>query len=161
MGLDLQDLMEKLLYVAQTLSDETFDMVIIDEAAQALEATCWIPILKGRRLVLAGDHKQLAPTIKSSKAATMGLGTTLFDRLMSRMGPSRSRMLTVQYRMHATICGWASHEMYEDALTPAESVASREIAGLEYVTGEGVSRRVDAFLGGSWLISPGVQVRKI
>jgi ATP-dependent RNA/DNA helicase IGHMBP2 len=65
---------------AQVLREEEFDMAVIDEAAQALEASCWIPILKAGRLVLAGDHKQLAPTIKSHKAAAMGLGTTLFDR---------------------------------------------------------------------------------
>ncbi|CAN0475040.1 unnamed protein product, partial [Laminaria digitata] len=51
-----------------SLKDEEFDLIVIDEAAQALEAACWIPILKGRRLVLAGDHKQLAPTVKSRKA---------------------------------------------------------------------------------------------
>ncbi|CAM9714597.1 unnamed protein product [Ectocarpus sp. 13 AM-2016] len=51
-----------------SLREEEFDLVVIDEAAQALEAACWIPILKGRRLVLAGDHKQLAPTVKSRKA---------------------------------------------------------------------------------------------
>ncbi|CAM9847689.1 unnamed protein product, partial [Hapterophycus canaliculatus] len=51
-----------------SLREEEFDLVVIDEAAQALEAACWIPILKGKRLVLAGDHKQLAPTVKSRKA---------------------------------------------------------------------------------------------
>ncbi|CAN0509548.1 unnamed protein product, partial [Ectocarpus sp. 12 AP-2014] len=53
-----------------SLREEEFDLVVIDEAAQALEAACWIPILKGKRLVLAGDHKQLAPTVKSRKAET-------------------------------------------------------------------------------------------
>ena len=83
----------------QVLRDEEFDLTVIDEAAQALEASCWIPILKSKRLVLAGDHKQLAPTIKSDKASGMGLGITLFDRLMARLGPTHSRMLTEQYRM--------------------------------------------------------------
>ena len=49
-------------------SYKPFDLVVINEEAQALEASCWIPILRGKRLVLAGDHKQLPPTIKSSNA---------------------------------------------------------------------------------------------
>lgn len=119
----------------QVLSEEVFDMVVIDEAAQALEASCWIPLLKGPRLVLAGDHKQLAPTIKSVKAERMGLGLTLFDRLMKRLGESHSRMLNVQYRMHHVICDWASQAMYNGALVAAESVAQRLVSGLPYVSG--------------------------
>jgi ATP-dependent RNA/DNA helicase IGHMBP2 len=59
-----------------------FDVVVIDECAQSLEVSCWIPILKGRRLVVAGDHKQLPPTIKSHKAEQEGLGQTLFERIV-------------------------------------------------------------------------------
>lgn len=117
------------------MKEEEFDVAVIDEAAQALETSCFIPLLKAPRLVLAGDHKQLAPTIKSVKAEQMGLGTTLFDRLMKRMGATHSRMLNVQYRMHRTICQWASDAMYGGALVPAEAVAERRVSDLPYVSG--------------------------
>jgi len=121
--------------MSKLLRDEVFDLAVIDEAAQAMEASCFIPVLRSRRLVLAGDHKQLAPTIKSAKALKMGLGVTLFDRLMARLGGSHARMLNIQYRMHAAICGWASQEMYGGELVPAEGVAHRLLSGLDYVTG--------------------------
>jgi AAA domain/R3H domain len=110
-----------------------FDLVIIDEAAQALEAACWIPALLGKRLVLAGDHKQLPPTIKSAAAAAAGLGLTLFDRLLCAHGSGISRMLCVQYRMHADICGWASAAMYSGQLVPSAGAAGRTLSDLAHV----------------------------
>ncbi|KAK3245623.1 hypothetical protein CYMTET_44820, partial [Cymbomonas tetramitiformis] len=83
--------------------EAAFDLVVIDEAAQALEVSCWIPMLRGRRVVLAGDHKQLAPTITSAEAAKRGLGLTLFDRVVGMYGASCTRMLNVQYRMNQEI----------------------------------------------------------
>jgi len=69
-----------------------FDLVVIDEAAQALEASCWIPILRGKRLVLAGDHRQLPPTIKSRNSeVTRKLGKTLFHKIMKRDDNGKSR----------------------------------------------------------------------
>ena len=65
--------------------------ITIHPPKQALEAACWIPLLKAPRAVLAGDHKQLAPTVKSTKAEKMGLGLTLFDRLMAYVGETRAR----------------------------------------------------------------------
>ncbi|CAB9510418.1 polymerase alpha-associated DNA helicase A [Seminavis robusta] len=123
-----------------------FDLVIIDEAAQALEASCWIPILKGRKLVLAGDHCQLPPTImcKHSKVQA-GLGKTLFERLMKLYGddgkkkaeqeekrqpPKVSRMLKIQYRMHEKISNWASEASYHGELLTHESVRHRTIGQL-------------------------------
>ena len=106
------------------LKDSTFDLVIIDEAAQSLEAACWIPTLKGSRLVLAGDHKQLPPTIKNHKAMKGGLGVTLFERVIEKR-PDLSIMLTEQYRMHRDINDWASENMYNSALVPHPLVADR------------------------------------
>ena len=120
----------------RVLRDEVFDMVVIDESAQALEAACWIPMLKAPRVVLAGDHKQLAPTIKSNKASKMGLGTTLFDRLMAQLGTTHAQMLTVQYRMHADICAWASAAMYGGLLRADASVAGHTLADLKPAGGE-------------------------
>jgi len=117
---------------------ESFDLVVIDEAAQALEASCWIPILKGKRVVLAGDHCQLPPTIKSHKAQAAGLGRTMFERLMELYGddktpnqPQISRMLSVQYRMHEQIANWASQAMYHGKLQTHESVQKRTLSQLE------------------------------
>jgi DNA polymerase alpha-associated DNA helicase A len=92
------------------LRDEEFDVVIIDEASQALEAQCWVPLLRAKKVVLAGDHLQLPPTIKSLTSKTkpksqekekdteeitkgMTLEKTLFDRLLALHGPGIKRML--------------------------------------------------------------------
>ncbi|KAL7546716.1 hypothetical protein ACHAWF_010043 [Thalassiosira exigua] len=115
-----------------------FDLVVIDEAAQALEASCWISLLKGKRAVLAGDHKQLPPTIKCSKVQRE-LGTTLFERLMFAFDKSKdtsctsSKMLEVQYRMHQSISDWASNAMYGGKLISHESVKGRKLSDLPLV----------------------------
>jgi DNA polymerase alpha-associated DNA helicase A len=101
---------------SRQLNNMTFDCVIIDEAAQALEAVCWIPILKSsKKLILAGDHLQLPPTIKSSneelppalkkdkKSSPQTLEVTLFDRLLKAYGKDVKRLLNVQYRMHEKV----------------------------------------------------------
>ena len=105
----------------------SFETVFIDEAAQALEPGCWIPIAKGQRLVLAGDHHQLPPTVKSEKAAREGLRETLFEKCIQRQ-PNTARMLTTQYRMHEQIMGFSSDKFYGGQLVPHASVRH---AGLE------------------------------
>jgi len=107
-----------------------FDLVVVDEAAQALEAATWIPLLKGRRAVLAGDHLQLPPTIVSDAAARGGLAKTLFEKLAHAHRESIVRMLTVQYRMHETIMRWSSDGLYEGRLTAAPAVATHRLADL-------------------------------
>ncbi|CAL8356453.1 unnamed protein product [Lota lota] len=99
-----------------------FDWVVIDECAQALESSCWIALLNARKCILAGDYKQLPPTIKSQTAASKGLSVSLMERLIQRFGDSVVRMLTVQYRMHRSIMDWASREMYQGRLTAHSSV---------------------------------------
>jgi ATP-dependent RNA/DNA helicase IGHMBP2 len=112
---------------------EPFDVVVIDEAAQAMEPACWIAMLKGRRVVLAGDHMQLPPTITSVAAAKAGLGKTLLDRVVAMFGDSATRMLQVQYRMHEAIMGFSSHELYTDKLVADESVRHHLLRDLERV----------------------------
>ncbi|XP_038619951.1 DNA-binding protein SMUBP-2 [Tachyglossus aculeatus] len=112
------------------LPDDYFDLVVIDECAQALEAGCWIPLLRARKCVLAGDHQQLPPTILSHKAATQGLAVSLMERLVEERGDRVVRMLTVQYRMHQAIMRWASQEMYDDRLTAHPSVAGHLLRDL-------------------------------
>ncbi|KAF9879902.1 hypothetical protein CkaCkLH20_02713 [Colletotrichum karsti] len=128
------------------LRDQQFDVVIIDEASQALEAQCWVPLLSAKKAVCAGDHLQLPPTIKSlnskvKKAPAEGgekqikgmtLETTLFDRLLALHGSSIKRMLTTQYRMHEKIMRFPSDELYEGRLMAAEAVKERLLKDLPY-----------------------------
>lgn len=124
------------------LRNDEFDVVIIDEASQALEAQCWVPLLSAKKAVCAGDHLQLPPTIKSlnsktkpkSKDVPKGatLETTLFDRLLALHGPSIKRMLTTQYRMHDAIMRFPSDELYESKLIAADSVKDRLLKDLPY-----------------------------
>ncbi|XP_070687489.1 DNA-binding protein SMUBP-2 isoform X1 [Pempheris klunzingeri] len=104
------------------LPAEHFDWVVIDECAQALESSCWIALLKARKCILAGDYKQLPPTIKSQTAASKGLSLSLMERLIQIYGDSVVRMLTVQYRMNSAIMDWASKEMYQGRLRAHSSV---------------------------------------
>ncbi len=109
----------------------SFETVFIDEAAQALEPGCWIPIAKGERVILAGDHHQLPPTVKSEKAATGGLRETLFEKCIKRQ-PATARMLSVQYRMHEQIMMFSSEQFYGGQLEAHPSVRH---AGLDAYDG--------------------------
>ncbi|KAF8062300.1 P-loop containing nucleoside triphosphate hydrolase protein [Lyophyllum atratum] len=132
------------------LWNHDFDVLIIDEATQALEAVCWIPIFKAKKLILAGDPMQLPPTIlsinddrkrkakddaaksKRDRASPKirqpvlepprTLETTLFDRLEKMYGSSIKRMLNIQYRMHSQICAFPSKVLYSSKLTSYTSV---------------------------------------
>ncbi|XP_036115835.1 DNA-binding protein SMUBP-2 [Molossus molossus] len=112
------------------LPDGYFDMVVIDECAQALEASCWVPLLRAGKCVLAGDHRQLPPTIVSAKAALAGLSLSLMERLAEGFGVGSVRALTVQYRMHRAIMQWASQALYHGQLTAHPSVAERLLRDL-------------------------------
>jgi predicted DNA helicase len=98
-----------------------FTSVFIDEAAQALEPACWIPILKSERVIFAGDHCQLPPTIKSNEASRAGLSTTLFEKCIERQ-PHTAVMLKTQYRMHEDIMRFPSEFFYNNELVADESV---------------------------------------
>ena len=103
------------------LRGRKFKTSFIDEAAQALEAATWIPILRSSRVVFAGDHQQLPPTIKSVEAARLGLSKTLFEKGIERQ-PQQSAMLKVQYRMHQDIMNFSSAYFYKNELIAHESV---------------------------------------
>lgn len=116
---------------SEHLFERPFDRVVLDEAAQAIEAACWIPMFRGKRVVLAGDHRQLPPTIQSEEAARGGLGRTLFERLIETdRGGTIARMLSVQYRMHERIMGWPSARFYGGALSAAASVRTHLLTDL-------------------------------
>lgn len=101
-----------------------FHTAVIDEAGQALEPACWIPVLKAEKLVMAGDHFQLPPTIKSKEAERKGLGLTLLEKSIA-LHPGSVSLLEEQYRMHETIMGYSSRVFYEDRLKAHASVAGR------------------------------------
>ncbi len=105
-----------------TLRERRFDTVVIDEAGQALEPACWIPLVKTNRLVMAGDPHQLPPTIKSTAAAAGGLATTLLEKCM-QLYPDSVVMLNEQYRMHEQIMGYSSNIFYAGKMQAAPSVA--------------------------------------
>src|SRR5688572_20145037 len=98
-----------------------YDTVFIDEAAQALEPGCWIPITRANRVVLAGDHFQLPPTVKSDKAERLGLSRTLFEKCIERQ-PDVAVMLKTQYRMHHHIMSFSNRQFYGGELLAHESV---------------------------------------
>lgn len=103
------------------LKGKRWKSAFIDEAAQALEPSCWIPILRAERVIFAGDHCQLPPTIKSNDAARAGLAKTLFEKCIERQ-PQTASMLHVQYRMHEDIMRFSSRRFYHDQLIAHETV---------------------------------------
>ncbi len=104
-----------------------FGTVFIDEASQALEAACWAAILKADRVVLAGDHQQLPPTIKCVEAARGGLEKTLMLKIVEQK-PNAVTLLDTQYRMNETIMNFSSQWFYEGRLKAAPEVAHRTLA---------------------------------
>jgi len=113
-----------------------FPLVFIDEAAQGLEAATWIPIQKAQAVVMAGDHCQLPPTIKSYEAAKNGLSETLFEKVIKRQ-PLASKMLQLQYRMPELIMGFSNQMFYNHGLLSAENTRkhflSEEEPVLEFI----------------------------
>ena len=108
------------------LNGRHFGTLFIDEAAQALEAACWIAIRKADRVVLAGDHCQLPPTIKCYEAARGGLECTLMERVVANK-PSTVSLLKVQYRMHEDIMKFPSQWFYNGELQAAPEIRYRGI----------------------------------
>ncbi len=108
------------------LTGMKFGTLFIDEAAQALEAACWIAIRKAHRVIFAGDHRQLPPTIKSPEAMRGGLDKTLMEYIVENK-PRSVSLLTVQYRMCDTIMQFPNHEFYGGQLTSAPEVKYRGI----------------------------------
>ena len=108
------------------LEGQTFGTLFIDEAAQALEAACWIPIRRASRIVFAGDHCQLPPTVKSFEAMKGGLALTLMERIV-RQKPEVVTLLTTQYRMNDEIMKFSSEYFYHGKVVSAPEVRHRSI----------------------------------
>lgn len=108
------------------LDGQRFNTLFIDEAAQALEAACWIPLRRVSRVILAGDHCQLPPTVKSLAALKAGLGVTLMERVTATQ-PSVVTLLKVQYRMNEAIMRFSSNWFYGGQVKSAPQVKHRGI----------------------------------
>ena len=107
-----------------------FGTLFIDEAAQALEAACWIPIRRAGRVILAGDHCQLPPTVKCYEALKGGLGRTLMERIVEQK-PDVVTLLRIQYRMHEDIMRFSSDWFYHNQMIAAPEVQHRSILDLD------------------------------
>ena len=121
---------------AEVLGGRRFDLLVIDEACQTTEPGCWAPLLRCDRVVLAGDHCQLPPTVLSREAARQGFGVSLLERLVGLYGDRVTRRLDVQYRMHEAIMAFSSAEFYDGSLRADASVAAHRLCDLPGVRTE-------------------------
>jgi len=112
------------------LDGQKFGTLFIDEAAQALEAASWIPIRRVGRVILAGDHCQLPPTVKSIAALKAGLGKTLMERIVENK-PETVTLLRTQYRMNEEIMRFSSDWFYGNQVESAPEVKFRSILDLD------------------------------
>lgn len=123
------------------LTGQKFGTLFIDEAAQALEAACWIPIRKADRVILAGDHCQLPPTVKTPEALRAGLGHTLMQTIVKNK-PDTVSLLKLQYRMNDEIMRFSSEWFYGGMLQSAPEVKYRSILDfdtpIEWINTEGL-----------------------
>lgn len=123
------------------LTGQKFGTLFTDEAAQALEAACWIPIRKADRVILAGDHCQLPPTVKAPEALRAGLGHTLMQTIVKNK-PDTVSLLKLQYRMNDEIMRFSSEWFYGGMLQSAPEVKYRSILDfdtpIEWINTEGL-----------------------
>lgn len=108
-----------------------FGTLFIDEAAQALEAACWIPMRRASRVILAGDHCQLPPTVKSIAALRAGLGKTLMERIAENK-PEVVTLLKIQYRMNDEIMRFSSDWFYEGKVESAPQIKYRSVLDYDH-----------------------------
>ena len=113
------------------LDGQKYNTLFIDEAAQALEAACWIAIRRASRVVLAGDHCQLPPTVKSIAALKGGLGKTLMERIVENK-PEVVTLLRIQYRMNERIMRFSSDYFYDGKVESAPQIKYRGILDYDH-----------------------------
>lgn len=131
---------------SDVLGARQYHLAVIDEAGQATEPASWLPLTRANKLVLAGDHRQLPATVISPRAAEEGLSVSLMERVVERFGGTVSRLLSVQYRMHADIMGFSNAEFYDGLLVVDDSVAGHRLCDLPGVTAEPSTERVVRFV---------------
>ncbi|MBS3817639.1 MAG: IGHMBP2 family helicase, partial [Candidatus Thermoplasmatota archaeon] len=121
---------------SQALEEREFDLCVIDEATQSTEPSCLIPAVKSDKLIMAGDHKQLPPTILNKEAKEEGLSETMFERLIALFGDDIKTLLRVQYRMHEKIMRFSDEQFYQGRVVADESVREHTLSD---IIGEGRS----------------------
>ncbi len=132
--------------LGKAVARQDFDLVVMDEASQATEPLSWIPLCKAKKAVLAGDTRQLPPTIYSKEAAEGGLAVTLLDRLEKILPQGLQTLLRVQYRMHETIMGFPSSELYEGSLIADDTVKNHLLSDLPKVAAHDLTTKPFLFV---------------
>lgn len=135
------------------LGDRRFDLAVIDEACQSTEPGCWPVVLRAEKIVLAGDHCQLPPTVLSADAAREGFAVSMMERLVGHYGDDVTRLLNVQYRMNEQIMTFSSDQFYDGALVAAPSVANHLLREIPHVRESSLTESVVTFVdtaGASW-----------
>ncbi len=112
---------------SEILKAEKFDFAVIDEATQSTEPSALIAVLKAKRFIMAGDHKQLPPTVLNEEAACRSFTKSLFERLLALHGDRIRVMLDVQYRMNEEIAEFPNREFYDGKLKADEQVKRRTL----------------------------------
>jgi superfamily I DNA and/or RNA helicase len=128
------------------LGTRRFDLAVIDEACQSTEPGSWIPLLRCDRVVLAGDHCQLPPTVVSREAAAEGFDRSLFERVLADLGHEVSRRLNVQYRMHRSIMEFSSREFYDGDVSAAAAVSGHLLCELPGVLDTPITQTAIEFI---------------
>jgi ATP-dependent RNA/DNA helicase IGHMBP2 len=111
------------------LKEKKFNYLFFDEATQATQPVFWIAALKAKKIILAGDHLQLGPTVKSDEGKKLGLATSIFETGVKKKLPSI--MLSVQYRMHNHIMQFSNQQFYKNGLVAHEKIANRVLEAHE------------------------------
>ena len=124
---------------SELMEKRNFDVAVIDEATQATEPSCLIPMKHANKAIMAGDHKQLPPTILNQEAKEKGLEETLFERMIEAHGSGIKEMLEKQYRMNTDIMNFSSEEFYGGELEADETVADHKLE----ITGNPSNERLE------------------
>lgn len=130
----------------ELLGDREFDLVVIDEACQSTEASVWQAVLRAKRVIFAGDHFQLPPTVLSDVAAREGMRDSLMHRLVERFGEDVYRRLTVQYRMNDQIMRFSSQQFYDHSLIADVSVRNHLLRDLPGIANNDVTNTPAIFI---------------
>ena len=131
---------------SRILQSRYFDLLVVDEAGQCTEPAAWIPIPRCNRVVLAGDHCQLPPTVISGEAVKKGYHISLMERLVKKNGTRIAHRLNTQYRMHQDIMGFSSCEFYEQSLVAHESVVNHLLSEMGGVEGNDLTNSAVHFI---------------
>ena len=131
---------------SELLGQRRFDLLVIDEACQTTEPACWIPMSRCERVVFAGDHCQLPPTVISREAASQGFAVSMFERLIELHGPQAAQLLAVQYRMNSAIMDFSSRQFYDGSLLADESVRDHLLSELPGVATNDLTSRPVEFI---------------